>query len=76
LWEVEWQRALLAACMEQVRCEVKPSSFQVFEMLVLGRQPLDEVASTLQMSRDAVLKAKTRVLSRIREVRHQLEAEW
>ncbi len=76
LWEAEWQRSLLTACMEAVQREVKPSSFRVFELLVLQKRPLDEVTAALQMSRDAVLKAKTRVLARMREIRGGLEAEW
>jgi RNA polymerase sigma factor (sigma-70 family) len=76
IWEAEWRRSVLASCMEEVRREIKPSSMQVFELCVLQKRPVDETADRLGMSRDAVLKARTRVLSRIREIRARMESEW
>jgi hypothetical protein len=49
---------------------------EVFELTVLKQWPVDRAASHLGMSRDAVLRARSRVLSRIRDIRHRLESEW
>jgi len=75
-WDAEWQRSVLQSCIEEVRREVKPASFQIFEECVLRRRGVNEVAAALGMSREAVLRAKTRVLSRIRKARKRLEADW
>jgi RNA polymerase sigma-70 factor (ECF subfamily) len=75
-WEVEWQQSLVRICIQQVRKQVKPSSMRVFELCVLKQRSVDEVAAELEMSRDAVLRARSRVLSRIRRVRRVLEPDW
>lgn len=75
LWEVEWERAVLAACIDQVRREVKPASLRVLELCVFQKRSVDEVAADLGMTREAVLKARTRVLSRMREIRRSYDAE-
>lgn len=76
IWDLEWQRAVLSFCIQEVRREVSPTSLQVFDRCVLKKESPDEVAASLDMTRDAVLKAKTRVLSRIREIRQTIEHRW
>jgi len=76
LWETEWQRAVFQVCIQEVRKQVKPSSMQVFELCILKQWPTNKAAEHLKMSEAAVLKARTRVLSRMRDVRDRLEREW
>ncbi len=76
LWEAEWQRVLLKACIEEVRSQVQPSSMQVFELTVVRKWPVDKVVSEVGLSRDAVLNARGRVLSRVRDVLQRMESEW
>ncbi|MDM7998830.1 MAG: sigma-70 family RNA polymerase sigma factor [Dehalococcoidia bacterium] len=75
-WEAEWQAAVLAACTEEVRHQVEASTMQAFELFVLKGRPGEEVAQHLGISRDAVFKAKRRVLTRMREVYDRLQADW
>ena len=49
---------------------------QAFELLVLSERPAEEVAAQLGMSVNAALKAKRRVLARMREIYRALEADW
>ena len=42
IWERQWQRAILTACIEEVRRQVKPGSMQVFDLHVLKRRPIDD----------------------------------
>lgn len=74
-WEAEWQRWLLRECVRQVRDEVKPTSMRVFELCVLDHKSIESVADELGMSHEAVLRARSRVLARIRRARETIEAQ-
>lgn len=76
LWEEEWQRAVLAACMVEIREHFEPSTCEAFDLFVRQGLPGDEVARRVGISRDAVFKAKSRILSKMREIRERLEKEW
>ena len=76
LWEAEWRRAVIKVCLAQVRSQVEASTMQAFELLTLSERPAEEVASQLGMTVNAILKAKRRVLARMREIYRALEANW
>lgn len=76
LWEAEWERSILAACMEIVRRQVEPGTMQAFELFVLQEKPAEEVAQQLGTTANAVFKAKRRVLSRMREAYQELQQNW
>lgn len=76
LWEAEWERSVLAACMEEVRRQVEPGTMRAFELFTLQEKPAEEVARQLGMTANAVFKAKRRVLSRMREVYQYLQQNW
>lgn len=67
-WELEWQRAILDACLEEAARHVESSTIEAFRLYVLQEKAVDEVAAQLNMTRNAVFKAQRRVLSRIREI--------
>lgn len=75
LWDAEWQRSVVAACLEQVAALVEPATLKAFELFVLKEWPADRVAAEVGISRNAVFKAKRRILSRMREVYRQIEAD-
>lgn len=67
-WDVEWERAVLEACLRQVRGEVEPDTFRAFDLVVnRGRSP-QEAATELEIKRETVYLAKHRVLKRLREL--------
>lgn len=73
-WDAEWEHALLAECLEQVRREVDTITYRAFELAVREEKPPSEVAATLGVPIKTVYNAKHRVLKRIRELRHDFEA--
>jgi RNA polymerase sigma factor (sigma-70 family) len=60
-WDEEWQNNLLAAAVEQVKGQVSPRQFQIFDLYALQNWPVEEVARTLGISSGQVYLAKHRV---------------
>lgn len=76
VWESEWEKRVFQACLENVCRHMEVSTVQAFELFVLKEWPADKVAAHLGLSRNAVFKAKRRVLSRMRETYKYLQANW
>ena len=76
LWDEEWRRSVLAACLEQVRREVQPQSYEAFELFALRGRPAEEVAARLGTTANAVFLAKRRILQRVRELLPLVEDLW
>jgi RNA polymerase sigma-70 factor (ECF subfamily) len=72
-WESQWQRAVLGRCMDQARHEFDPKVFEAFRLYALAEVPADQVAATLGVSKNAVYIAKSRVLSRLRQLQQDLQ---
>jgi RNA polymerase sigma factor (sigma-70 family) len=72
-WDQEWERAILARCLERVKNEVQPETFRAFELVVRERRDPDEAASELGLPVKAVYNAKHRILKRVRELRESIE---
>ncbi len=58
---------VLPASLEHVRAEFESRTWEAFQRTVIDRQPPAEVAAALGMTIQAVYKAKSRVLCRLRE---------
>lgn len=67
-WDEAWERARLERCLREVRREVQPSTFRVFEMLALEHRSVEEAVAELRISRNAVYVAKHRVPGRLRDL--------
>jgi len=76
LWEEEWRRAILAACLKDVYRQIELKTLRAFELFVFEEWPVDKVASHLNMTRNAVYKAQRRVLNRLRERYKYLNTFW
>ena len=72
-WDDSWHQAIFDQCLQQVRAELQPKTVLAFEAYALNGRPASDVARELEMSRNAVFLAKHRVLTRIRELRDELE---
>ncbi|MGA2916777.1 MAG: sigma-70 family RNA polymerase sigma factor [Sedimentisphaerales bacterium] len=72
-WDTEWRNMVLERCLQQARRELDQKVFQAFELYALSQKPIEEVCQTLGMSRNAVYIAKSRVLSRLRQLQHDFE---
>lgn len=69
VWQQDWEHHALSTCIDQLRSEVSPSHFQIFELTTLREVPAAEVAQQLGLSRDAVYQARYRVLKRLEQLR-------
>jgi len=76
LWDEEWQRSILRACLEDVAKDVTPQTLAAFECYVLKGWPVDDVARHLGMPTNAVYIAKNRILSQVRKRKQELEDIW
>lgn len=76
IWEAEWQKALVQSCLAYVSRYLEDKTIQAFELFVLREWPADRVAEHLGISRNAVFKAKRRVLSHLREAYRLMQADW
>lgn len=74
-WEQEWRQAILAQCLEQVRNEVSPQTFEAFRLVVFDQMEPAQVAERLAITRNAVFIAKHRVGTRLRDLRAAFDEE-
>lgn len=76
LWDAEWQKALIQACLRKARQDLEETTVRAFELSVLEEWPAERVAAHLGISRNAVFKSKRRVLSHMREAYRCMEDFW
>ena len=74
-WEQQWRQSILTQCLERVRGEVAPQTFEAFRLVVFEHRAPAEVAEQLGMTRNAVFIAKHRVGTRLREMCAACEEE-
>ena len=74
-WEQEWKRSILAAGIAQVRAEVNPKHFQVFDYCVLKEWPVAKVAATLGINAAQVYLARHRVSQAVKRAARRIEAD-
>ena len=75
-WDAEWERHTLARAMDQLRGEYKDSkTFRAFEQYAIMGIGATEVAEKLDMTRESIYQAKTRITEALREIVRQIEAE-
>lgn len=72
-WDTEWRYMVLERCLRQARRELDQKVFNAFELYALSQKPVDEVCRILDMSRNAVYIAKSRVLSKLRQLQRDFE---
>lgn len=72
-WEIEWKQMVLEKCLEQARQEFEPKVLEAFSLYAISQVPVEDVCRRLDMSPNAVYISKSRVLSRLRELRREFE---
>lgn len=72
-WDTEWQHMMLEKCLQQARRELDQKVFEAFELYAILQKPVEEVCTMLSMSRNAVYIAKSRVLSKLRQLQQDFE---
>ena len=73
LWQQQWQKMALQICLDRARREFDKKTFAAFDMYALQEHEPRQVGEELGLSRNAVYIAKSRVLSRIRELIEQFD---
>jgi RNA polymerase sigma-70 factor (ECF subfamily) len=73
VWNEEWEKAVLARAIEQLKPRVSPDQFQMFDLYVLRRMPVTEVARLLGTNVARVYLAKHRLSKMLRETIGEFE---
>ncbi len=68
LWEEEWRRTVYERALEQVRLEVTPQTFELFERLVYRGEETEQIVAEMGVPRTKVYNAKSRVTQRLAEL--------
>jgi RNA polymerase sigma-70 factor (ECF subfamily) len=61
VWDEEWEKNLMDAALSNVKRQVKPLQYQMFDCLVFKHWPLGEVARKLNVSSHQVYFAKAKI---------------
>ena len=72
-WEAEYDQRLFAWAAEQVRAQVRETTWQAFWQTAVEGKPGKEVAATLGLSLAAVRLAKSRVVARLKALVQQAQ---
>jgi len=72
-WDEEWQMHLMVQGLEELKTQVKPITFQAFELYALKDQAVEDVAKFLDISPNAVFVAKSRCVERLQKIIRDLE---
>ena len=73
LFDLEYRREVFRWAAEQVRGDVKTSTWEAFSMSTVEARPIQEVADELQMSIGSVYIARSRVMARLQEYAKRFE---
>ncbi len=72
-WELEWDRHAINRCLSQLRGEINPTHYRIFELMTLRQVPVAEVSEQVGLTCDAVYQARYRVLKRLEELRSEFD---
>lgn len=64
-WEAEWREYHVRQALKVLSPELNPKDRQAFQLYAVDGQAIEEVAERLEMSRDAIYQAKSRILRRL-----------
>ncbi len=67
LWERQWNRTHLLYCLNQIRSEISPVTYEAFELYVIRELPVPEIADRLDMTPNQIYVAKYRVMERLKK---------
>ena len=66
LWERNWNRTHLLYCLNLIRNEISPVTFEAFELYVVRELPVREIARRLGITPNQLYVAKHRVMARLK----------
>lgn len=66
LWDEEWERNLIDLALGNLKKNIPPKQYQIFDLYVIREIPVSEVMATLNVSRTQIYLAKHRVTKTLR----------
>ena len=66
-WDEEHDREVARKLLEMIRPEFEPSTWEAFERVTIGAQSPKQAAEEMGLTVNAVMIAKSRILSRLRQ---------
>lgn len=76
IWSQEWEQALLAEALREMRARVSPRDYQVFDLLHRQGLPPEAVANQLGLNRRHVALIKHRVKEQLRTEVERVRTTW
>lgn len=73
MWDEQWEHAAIRQCLDRVRAESDPKAFAAFELVVQRGATAAAAAAELGEPVKFVYNSKHRILSRLRELRADVE---
>src|SRR5207247_9328051 len=70
LWERQHDQHVAGVLLNRIRPEFTASTWEAFQRVVVEGRPAAEVAAALELTPNAVMIAKSRVLARLRSEEH------
>ena len=71
----DWQQAVQRLALARVRAAVKPKHFQMFDLYVVKKWPIREVARLLQVNPAQIYLAKSRISRMLKKTRKIVETQ-
>src|SRR5262245_51095635 len=75
IWDEEWEKHLFNAAVANIKKQVNPEHYQLFDLYVIQKWPARKIARTLGVSAGQVYVAKHRIGGLLRKEIRQLEKE-
>jgi RNA polymerase sigma factor (sigma-70 family) len=72
MWDVEWEKNLLAVATENVKRQISPQEYQIFDLCVVRHSPVKEVAAKLGVKVWKVYFAQKKVGALLRKEMRKL----
>ncbi len=72
-WDKEWDQHILSQALEELKNRVETKSYQAFDLYVLQKQKVKEVATLLNLKKNAIYGIKNRLQQILKEITLELE---
>jgi RNA polymerase sigma factor (sigma-70 family) len=76
IWDEEWLRAIIQACLEEIARNVSPQTIEIFTLSVLKEWTVDAIVKQLGVTSNTVYIARNRVLKKFRDLKAEMEEIW
>jgi RNA polymerase sigma-70 factor (ECF subfamily) len=75
IWDEEWERYLFNRAVENIKKQVKPDHYQLFDLYVVQKWPVRKITQTLSVNAGQVYLAKHRVSQLLKKEINKLQRD-